>query len=156
MISRLSMLAVAGAVSVTAIAAAAQAQPVLTQTCEFKHGPRAGQTIDFSTVGAARVISVPLGNRCADMQGSNGVAVAQRGNRAQGPGRFYGLPAVPTTGAIPPGSSLTCRFTSGPRAGSVLNYDNTLGAQPVPIGSSCADGPNSGIVVAPSAAVPPM
>jgi hypothetical protein len=148
MFSRLSILAMAGAVSVTAIGAAAQAQPVLTQTCHFKHGPRAGQTIDFS--GAPRVISVPLGNRCADMQGSNGVAVAQSRERAQGPGRFYGSPGLPSTGEIPPGASLICRFTSGPRAGSTLNYANTLGAQPVAIGAPCADGPNSGIAVAPT------
>jgi hypothetical protein len=155
MFSRLSMLAMAGAVSVTAIDAAAQAQPVLTQTCQFKHGPRAGQTIDFT--GAPRVISVPLGNRCADMQGSNGVAVSQKTARAQGQGRFYGRPGIPSTGALAPGLSLTCRFTSGPRAGSTLNYENTLGAQPVPIGAPCADGPNSGLAVAPgSTSVPGM
>ena len=155
MFSRLSMLAVAGAATLTTFAAAAHAQPVLTQTCHFKHGPRAGQTVDFSTAGG-RVISVPLGNRCADMQGSNGVTVAQSPGRGQGQGGFYGAPAIPTTGALAPGLSLTCRFTSGPRAGSILNYENTLGAQPVAIGAPCADGPNSGIAVPPRASVPPM
>jgi hypothetical protein len=145
MFSRLSILAMAGVASVTALGVAAHAQPVLTQTCEFKHGPRAGQTIDFSS--APRTISVPLGNRCADMQGSNGVAVAQKPGRAQAPGRYYGPPALPSTGRIPFGTSLTCRFTSGPRAGSILNYANTLGALPVAVGSPCADGANTGVAV---------
>lgn len=150
MFSRLSILAIAGAASVTAIGAAAQAQPTLTHTCEFRAGPRQGQVIDFSNTPGA--VGVPVGNRCADMQGSSGRAIAQWSNRAQSQGRFYTSPGAPSAslnqwGAPRAGFSQTCRFTSGPRSGTSLDYSHTLGAQPLAIGSPCADGASSGTVV---------
>jgi hypothetical protein len=166
MSSRLSMLAMAGAASLTAFGAAAQtqsnfppdqaqpipSQPNLTQTCAFRDGPRAGQTINYE--GAVPgAVSVPVGNRCADMQGSSGVAIPQGATgRRFGQSRFYMSPGAPSAwsspGAVRPGFSQTCRFTSGPRAGITLDYSHTLGAEPVVIGGPCSDGPNSGVAVA--------
>lgn len=40
---------------------------------------------------------------------------------------------------LPPGMSLTCRFTRGPRAGQVQDFCGT-GARPAPVGGSCTDG----------------
>lgn len=150
MISRLSMLAVAGVAATSAFGAVAQAQPTLSHTCEFKAGPRQGQIIDYSTTPGA--VGVPVGNRCADMQGSSGVAITQWSRRAESQGRFYSSPGAPlawsSTGNLRPGFSQTCRFTSGPRSGTTLDYSHTLGAQPVAIGSPCADGASSGVAVA--------
>jgi hypothetical protein len=117
MISRLAMLAVAGAASMAAIGGAAQAQPALTQVCAFKAGPLDGQTIDFT--GVPGVVAVPVGDRCADMQGSSGVAVLpgtqeNQGNqenqenpgisRAPGQGRYYSTPGY-SGGYTTPGYS---------------------------------------------------
>jgi hypothetical protein len=156
MFSKLSTLALAGAASVTAFAAGAQAQPGpgltpgLTQTCAFRDGPRAGQTINFA--GAPGAVSVPIGARCADMQGSSGLAIAPATAREQVPGRYYLSPGAPnaweSTGGLRQGFTLTCRFDSGPRAGTTLNYANTLGAEPVAIGSPCSEGPSRGVAVA--------
>lgn len=170
MFSKLSTLAIAAAASAAAFGVAhAQGQsnqaqpnqarpnqgmanqggPNLTQVCAFKSGPRAGQTVDFTgTPGSA---AVPVGNRCADMQGSSGVTIAQNSARQQGPGRFYTSPGAPNAwsgGALRRGFSLTCRFSSGPRAGTTLNYAHTLGAQPVAVGSPCSDGSSRGVAVA--------
>lgn len=149
MFSKLTALALAGAASLTAFGAAAQAQPSnLTQTCAFKDGPQAGKTVDFS--GATNAPAVPVGNRCADMHGSSGWAVAQQPGREQG-GRFYASPGAPSppesAGALQPGYSLYCKFDSGPAAGHTADYSSTLGAKPVAIGSACSDGPNRGVAV---------
>ena len=155
MFSKLSTLVMAGAASLTAYAASAQAQG-LTQTCAFNQGPRAGQTIDFS--GARGGVSVPAGSRCTDMRGSSGRAVAP-GIGRQSQGRFYMSPGAPNawgpSGAVRPGYTQTCHFTSGPRAGTRTDYSRVLGAQPLAIGSHCADGPNKGFAVAPGQAMAP-
>lgn len=120
----------------------------LTQTCAYTLGPLAGQTIDYS--GAPGASAVQVGNRCADMHGSSGRAVAPQPGRAQG-GRFYTSPGAPNAwgpSGASSGYSLFCRFTSGPAAGHTADYSSTLGAQPAAIGSPCADGPNRGIAVA--------
>jgi hypothetical protein len=149
MFSRLSMLAIAGAASVTAIGVAAQAQPTLTLTCAYKAGPLGGQTIDYSSVPGA--VAVPVGNRCADMQGSSGKAVEEGAARQGGQGRFFSSPGAPmawgTQGNLNPGFGQMCRFNSGPRSGTTLDYSHTLGALPLAIGARCADGASSGIVV---------
>lgn len=119
----------------------------LTQTCAYTVGPLAGQTIDYSgTPGAS---AVRIGNRCADMHGSSGQAVApSRPARGQG-GRFYTSPGAPNVwGSSGSGYSQFCRFTSGPAAGHTADYSSTLGAQPAAIGSACSDGPNRGFAVA--------
>jgi hypothetical protein len=154
MFSKLSMLAMAGAASVTAFATGVQAQPTLTQSCAFKAGPLGGKTIDYSSVPGA--VAVPVGNRCADMQGSSGVAVAE-GNAWQIPGRFYSSPGYYSSPGAPmaPPSNLSagfgqrCRFTSGPASGTTMDYSHTLGALPQAIGARCADGASSGVVVGP-------
>jgi len=121
----------------------------LTQTCAYNAGPLAGQTIDYT--GAPGASAVQIGNRCADMHGSSGVAVAQQPGRGQG-GRFYTSPGAPNawgpSGGPQPGYSLFCRFNSGPAAGHTADYSSTLGAQPAAIGSACSDGPNQGVAVA--------
>ena len=151
MFSKLTALALSGAASLTAFGASAQAQQSnLTQTCAYKDGPLAGQTIDYS--GAPGASAVQVGNRCADMHGSSGWAVAQQPGREQG-GRFYMSPGAPnawgSSGDLKPGYSLFCRFDSGPAKGHTSDYSSTLGAQPVAIGSACSDGPNKGVAVAP-------
>lgn len=167
MFSKLSMLAMAGAATVTALAAAAaQAQPDLpqlpsapsvpglsqnnTQTCAFREGPRAGQTVDYA--GSPGAASVPIGSRCADMQGSSGEAVKQYTARQQSQGRYYSSPGAPnawsSSGALKPGFTRTCRFGSGPLAGTTKDYSHTLGAQPVAIGAACSDGTSRGVAVA--------
>jgi hypothetical protein len=162
MFSKLSTLALAGAASLTAFGASAQSQQGqvqapqgqyqagLTQTCAYHDGARAGQTVNYGgTLGA---VSVPIGSRCADMQGSSGQAVAPEVGRQQG-GRYYSSPGAPnaweSSGALKRGYSQRCRFNSGPRAGTTANFSNTLGAQPVAIGSACSDGPSKGIAVGP-------
>jgi hypothetical protein len=128
----------------------------LTQTCAYNDGPLAGQTIDYT--GAPGSSAVSVGVRCADMNGSSGVAVAQKPTqqptqpkRGQG-GRYYTSPGAPnawsSSGALNPGFSLFCQFNSGPAAGHTADYSSTLGAQPVAIGAACSDGPNRGIAVA--------
>jgi hypothetical protein len=149
MLSKILPLAIAGAASLSAAGASAQ-NPGFTQTCTYKDGPRAGQTVDYT--GAPGAISVPIGSRCADMQGSSGSAVAQEMGREQSH-RFYMSPGAPvawgSSGALNPGFSLSCRFTSGPRAGTTTNFSGVLGAQPAAIGAPCADGASSGLAVAP-------
>jgi hypothetical protein len=151
MFNRLAMLAVAGAAAVTALGAAHQPQPRLTATCHYKAGPLRGQTIDYS--GVPGVVSVPVGNRCADMQGSRGVAVAEGEARESSQGRYYSSPGAPLawnrSGELRAGFGQSCRFYSGPRSGTTLDYSHTLGAAPLPIGADCADGANRGLIVGP-------
>ena len=151
MFSRLARLAVAGAAAVTALGAAHRPQPAMTQTCAFKAGPLDGQTIDFTDVPG--VVAVPVGNRCADMQGSSGVAVPQGTARAANQGRYYSSPGAPIPwdmqGNPRAGFGQTCRFNDGPRSGTSLDYSHTLGAVPLAIGAPCADGPSRGVIVGP-------
>src|SRR5687768_15535402 len=84
--------------------------PGMSLTCQFTGGPRAGQTENFSGVPGAT--PVPIGSPCSDAQGSFGVAVSNTPS-----------PSTPTTRpGTPPGMSLTCQFTSGPRTGQTLNF----------------------------------
>lgn len=151
MFSRLARLVVAGAALVTAIGAAHRPQPALTQTCAFKAGPLKGQTIDYTDVPG--VVSAPIGNRCADMQGSNGVAVPQGTARAASHGRYYSSPDAPIawdrSGKLRPGFGQVCQFNDGPQAGTSFDYSHTLAAVPLAIGAPCADGPSRGVIVGP-------
>jgi hypothetical protein len=103
-----------------------RAQTGLTTVCQFNTGPRAGTSLDFHAYG---VQPIPIGSPCTDGRGSSGVAIAG-GNQSAGP----------STGS----ANLTtlCRFTSGPKAGSVVDY-KTYGVQPVAVGSQCTDGADS-------------
>jgi hypothetical protein len=151
MFSRLAKLAVVGAASVIALGAAHRPQPALTQTCAFKSGPLKGQTIDYTDVPG--VASVPISNRCADMQGSNGVAVPQGTARVANHGRYYSSPGAPLawdrSGNLRAGFGQICQFTDGPRAGTTLDYSHTLAAVPLAIGAPCADGASRGVIVGP-------
>jgi hypothetical protein len=51
-------------------------------------------------------------------------------------------PAPGTNCGLPPGYSLVCRFTSGPRAGQIINFCG-LPANPAPVGGPCTDGAGS-------------
>ena len=121
-----------------------------TSTCKFNSGPRAGSSVDFSATPG--VAAVPVGSPCADMTGSTGVAVTPQTGRTPGQGRFYRTPEAPVgmdrSGQPTTGYTLTCRFTSGPNAGSTHDFTGTLGATPVRIGSRCSDGTNKGVGVA--------
>jgi hypothetical protein len=63
------------------------------------------------------------------------------------------LLATAASAQVPPGFSLTCQFTYGPKAGQIESFPQ---AWPVPIGSPCTDAiASSGVAIAPPAAVPP-
>jgi hypothetical protein len=153
MSSRPLILAVAAAAPLLALGVQAQAQPYpgLSRTCHFLRGPRAGTTVEFSR--SPGTPEVPIGSHCGDMSGSNGVAVANpsRTGRTPGPGRFYRSPGAPLgmwgSGQVQRGFTLSCRFTSGPRAGSVGDFSRTLGATPIRLGSRCSDGASRGFGV---------
>ncbi len=144
MFSRILALAIAAAVSFTAFAAAGQ-NLNLTQTCAYQDGPRAGQTVDYA--GAPGAATAQVGDRCADMHDSRGVAIAPLSGRAQ-TNRFYASPGAPSDwkadGQLKPGLTLTCFYTKGPLAGNAADFSGVLGAQPVPIGWPCADGASEG------------
>jgi hypothetical protein len=51
--------------------------------------------------------------------------------------------------SLPSGTSLTCKYTSGPKAGQTQNFDGVPGIVPVPIGAPCTDAQGSlGIAIA--------
>ena len=124
-----------------------------TSTCHFTSGSRSGSTVDFSATPG--VAAVPVGSRCADMTGSSGVAVSQQSSRAPGMGRFYRTPEAPVglnrNGQPAAGYTLSCRFSSGPNAGSTRDFTGVLGATPIRIGSTCSDGSNKGVGIGPGA-----
>jgi hypothetical protein len=103
--------------------------PGMSLTCQFTSGPRAGQTQNFTGVPGAT--PTPIGSPCTDGQGSLGVAVSSTPSPS------------PRTPSTPPGMSLTCQFTSGPRTGQTQNFSGMPGATPAPIGSPCTDGQGS-------------
>lgn len=119
------------------------ATPVLAQggvstLCRFTAGPRAGQVQDY-----APMAPIPVGSPCQDGISSYGVVIARPNS--------YGNGAPGQAGSLPPGMTLTCRFTSGPRAGQVQDYSGVPGARPAPIGAPCTDGISSnGVAVAAS------
>ena len=91
-----------------------------TMTCHFLTGPRAGQTQSYW--GVPGVSPVAIGSPCADLLGSFGIGVADG-----------------TSGGLPAGMTLTCQFTSGPRAGQAQNYAGVSGVDPIPVGAPCSD-----------------
>lgn len=156
MSSKLSTLAmaIAGAAPLIVLGAGAHAQTAenMTRTCHFTSGARAGAVVDFSNTPGTSAVAV--GARCGDMTGSNGVAVAQQpGSRLPGAGRFYRTPGAPSglddSGRLKSGYTQSCRFSSGPRAGSTVDFSNRLGATPIQIGNACSDGTSQGVGVAP-------
>jgi hypothetical protein len=164
-------LAIAGAASLTAFGASAQIPSPIekhmpdvpgtsrggqTQTCAFDSGPRAGQTVNFA--GSAGAPTVAVGSRCADMQGSNGSAVAEDTARAQSQGRYYRGGGAPNAwsgpGQLRRGYTQSCSFTSGPGTGTSKDFTGVLGAQPVRVGSPCSDGASTGVAIAPGRQAP--
>ena len=104
--------------------AAAQAQ--LSLTCLYNNGPKAGQKQSFA--GVPGVAPIPVGTACTDGQGSTGTAVADS--------------------LAPKNLSLTCKYTSGPKAGQKQSFAGVAGVTPVPVGSPCWDGgQNRGVAV---------
>jgi hypothetical protein len=102
----------------------------MSTTCQFTSGPRAGQTVSFA--GIPGVTPSPVGGPCSDGMSSMGVAVADS-----------------TPGAQRAQISMTCRFTTGPRAGQTVNFQNVAGARPGVVGGPCSDGVSSRGVVVP-------
>ena len=90
-----------------------------TMTCHFLTGPRAGQTQSYA--GVPGVNPIAIGSPCTDLYGSYGVGIAEM------------------SGGIPSGMTLTCQFTSGPRAGQAQSYVGVPSVSPIPIGSPCSD-----------------
>ena len=93
----------------------------MSTICEFNNGPKAGTRFDY-----APRPPVAVGTPCYDGAGSTGVVVSASG---QAVGGEFG-------GAV----STICHFTSGPRAGTRLDY---APRPPVPVGSACHDGAGS-------------
>lgn len=91
-----------------------------TMTCHFLTGPRAGQTQSY--YGVPGVSPIVIGSPCTDLLLSFGIGVADG-----------------TSSYLAPGMTLTCQFTSGPRAGQAQNYAGVAGVSPIPIGSPCSD-----------------
>ncbi len=121
----------------------------MSLTCQFNSGSRAGQTQNFSGVPGAR--PAPVGSPCTDGQGSYGIAVADGSASSSTAQPTYPNPygGQNPGGALPQGMTLTCQFTSGPRAGQTQNFAGVPGARPAPIGSPCTDGVSSnGVAVA--------
>jgi hypothetical protein len=121
----------------------------MTLTCRFTSGPRAGQTQDYS--GVSGVAPVRIGSPCTDGTASNGVAISpdDRGEVGGSGRRGTGVDG----NSLASGMTLTCRFTSGPRAGQTQDYSGIAGVAPVPVGSPCTDGVSSnGVAIAPGGA----
>jgi hypothetical protein len=154
MLRKVLPLAVAvAAVGSLAVGGGAYAQPSAgrTKICHFNTGPRAGATVDFSNTPG--INSAVVGSRCADMLGSNGVAVAPQAlpERQTGAGRFYATPGAPIgmnkAGRSSQGWTRWCHFTSGPARGSTFNFAGVLGATPIQLGTACSDGSSRGVGV---------
>ena len=151
MFKKVLPLAVVAAAPLLAMGGGAHAQQAAdsTKICHFTSGARAGSTVDFSRTPG--INSAPVGSRCGDMMGSNGVAVAPQTPRELGPGMFYRTPGAPVglnkEGRPTAGYTRWCHFTSGPSAGSSFNFSNVLGATPIPIGAACSDGASNGVGV---------
>jgi hypothetical protein len=111
--------------------------PGMSLTCKYTTGPKAGQTQNFSGVQGA--IPAPVGGPCGDGQGSIGTAVAD-GTRGATPG---GPQAGTGRNSLPPGMSLTCKYTTGPKAGQTQDFAGVQGATPAPVGGLCGDGVGS-------------
>ena len=91
----------------------------MTMTCQFLTGPRAGQAQSYA--GVPGVNPIAIGAPCTDLYGSYGVGIAD------------------SYGSVPSGMTLTCQFTSGPRAGQAQSYVGVAGVSPISIGSPCSD-----------------
>jgi hypothetical protein len=142
----------------------------MSLTCQFTSGPRAGTSFNFT--GIPNVTPAPIGGPCSDGAGSTGYAIAPGGGAAAAPpgaaapapgaaapapgaaapapgatpggGRAgAGGAAAPSGAGLPAGMSLTCKFTSGPRAGTSFNFTGIPNVTPAPIGGPCSDGAGS-------------
>ena len=95
--------------------------------CKFTSGPRAGATQDYAPMQA------PVDMSCTDGAGSSGTIVAS---------------ATPpeTRESDSPQTGSVCKFTTGPKAGSMHDY----APMHAPLGTACDDGAgSSGTIVAP-------
>ena len=95
--------------------------------CEFTSGPRAGTRVDYAPRQA-----VPVGSTCLDAAGSTGTVVSKESASQQKP--------------VAQQFSTICEFTSGPRAGTRVDY---APRQAIPVGSTCLDAAGSTGTVVP-------
>jgi hypothetical protein len=125
--------------------------PGMTMTCTFSSGPNQGKTINFAGVPGARAGFI--GAPCSDGQGSQGVGVAPQASSvapATSPTTTPTTTSSATNTPLSPGTTLTCRFSSGPNQGKTINFAGVPGATPGFIGAPCGDGQGSqGVGVAP-------
>ena len=110
------------------------AQGATSTLCKFTTGPRAGQVHDYAPMAA-----IPVGSPCQDGVASTGFVIARGNSQASAGGPMSG------------GTTLTCKFTSGPRAGQIQDFSKVPGARPARIGSPCTDGRSSnGVAIKPT------
>jgi len=126
----------------------AQSSDGTSTTCQFTSGPRTGQVQHWSR-NTPRLTPAQIGSPCTDGQGSYGAAIADKRAASKlvkttGDGEGDGNDDDRTGEGQSDGTSTTCRFTMGPRAGQVQHWPrNTPGLRPAPIGAPCTDGADS-------------
>ncbi|HQT38653.1 MAG TPA: hypothetical protein PK231_04450 [Acidocella sp.] len=113
--------AIVSAVIIASIAAratpAAASQPSLV--CSFYTGPLIGQMLSYGMTHGTPAFAI--GAPCADGNGSYGVTVAA------------------STIPLVPGTSLTCQYTTGRKAGLTQSFVGIPNMQPLPVGAPCTD-----------------
>ena len=96
----------------------------MTLTCRYTNGPRRNQVENFE----GRALPIRIGTGCTDGVSSFGVGVPDSTSDAS-----------TSSSDLDSGMSLTCQYTSGPRAGQTQTF--AIGsARPAPIGGNCTDG----------------
>jgi hypothetical protein len=108
-------------------------RPDAPLTCRFNSGPRAGQTQDVR--GAQDVDRA--GSTCSDGASSIGILIPSSTDSRNA--------AADAGGAAAPGAALTsiCQFSTGPRAGEIVDFAKAAEMRPMPVGSTCSDGASS-------------
>jgi hypothetical protein len=111
-----------------------------TSTCQNASAPRVDRADHLSQDQAADSARI-----ASDCSGGRAAAATTRSENVQN------APASPSDDAPRPiALTLICHFTSGPRAGEIVDLAGVLGAIPLPVGSVCSDGASSaGIAVIP-------
>jgi hypothetical protein len=118
--------------------------PKLTTVCRFNSGPKAGTSFDFQPYGAQ---PLPVGHPCTDFQGSTGIAGIAT---ASAPNRDPSATPAPSQNAD---LSTLCQFSSGPRAGTVFDFQ-PYGVKPLPVGHTCTDFQGSSGIAGPPRNLP--
>ena len=107
-----------------------------SSTCKIAGAPRADSADHLA--GAQEAIHSRIESGCSDDRSSTRIATA-------GPAEGQAAPtnppdSAPRTTAL----TLTCHFSSGPRAGEIGDLTGAPGEPAVPVGSVCSDGASTG------------